>query len=217
MVDVWEATTAIGTVAIAMGAFYIGSRANRATSSMESIERGRRHGELTPRLRVTCVGVNGGTDELAMRVYLAGPPALDELHRLTVTIRDDHFRRGDHEPLAGGPTVEQIKRHIWGPYQLRPGVGPDRARADKTGRSCVYDEALPLGEELPFPLEPTRPGSWMTATTPEMWRAERGTVIRAVFLCEHDTHGRWRLPVEIDVADLIAGTTDKIILWTLAE
>jgi len=29
MVDVWEATTAIGTVAIAVGAFYIGSRANR--------------------------------------------------------------------------------------------------------------------------------------------------------------------------------------------
>jgi hypothetical protein len=95
---------------------------------------------------------------LRLRVMLVGPPGLDRLDRLTVTIRDDHFRRGEHQQIMGGPTTEEIKAHIWGPYRFTPSTGPDDARADGIGRTTVYDAQLPIGEELPFQLEHTVPG-----------------------------------------------------------
>jgi hypothetical protein len=36
------------------------------------------------------------------------------------------------------------------------GTGPNQARVDGTGRVTEYDQALSIGEELPFQLEQTR-------------------------------------------------------------
>lgn len=61
----------------------------------------------------------------------------------------------------------------------------------------MYDAALPIGEELPYQLEQTMPGSWMSMTR-QNWLQQRGTVVRLAFTAEHQTHGTWYLPCEID-------------------
>lgn len=66
----------------------------------------------------------------------------------------------------------------------------------------MYGAALPIGEELPYQLEHTMPGYWMTGTNQPDWLRERGTVLRLGFTAEHDEHGKWYLPCEIDTATL---------------
>jgi hypothetical protein len=152
-------------------------------------------------LRVICEPLNPGSDVMRLRVMLIGPPGLDRVDRLTVTIRNDHFRRGERQrQYMGGPTEEEFKQHIWGPYRFTPGTGPDDAQANSACRETVYDASLPLGEELPYELEHTWPERWMTGTTQPDWLRERGTVIRIAFAAEHNQYGMWYLPCEIDPA-----------------
>jgi hypothetical protein len=205
---VWSAVGAIATLAAAGVAAWAArqsrisaQRANAAAEALAEIERDRRHSELTPRFRVIVEPWGPGTDTKKLRVMLLGPPGLDHLDTVTVRIRDDHFRRGEGMLLAGGPTRDQVKTHIWGPYMFTPGTGPDEARADSTGRVTAYEAALPVGEELPFQLEPTRPGSWMTAMSQEDWQRQRGTVIRLAIDATHAQHGIWTLPCEIEVGN----------------
>jgi hypothetical protein len=111
-------------------------------------------------------------------VALTGPPGLSHLDGLTVRIRDNYFRSGEGQLLAAGPTREQIRAQIWGPWMFTPGTGPDEARADSTGRVTEYRERLVVGEELSFQLDPTMRPAWRTSTTQEVWQWERGTVLR---------------------------------------
>lgn len=204
---VWSAVGALGTVTAAGIAAWAArqsrssaEQANLAAGALADIERDRRHSELTPRFWVRVEPGGEGTDVKRLRVMLVGPPGLDHLDSLTVRIRDDHFRRGEGMLLAGGPSREQVKNHIWGPYMFTPGTGPDEARADGTGRVTAYEASLPVGEELPFQLEQTRPGSWMGNMSQEDWQRQRGTVIRLAIDATHNEHGTWTLPCEIDVA-----------------
>ena len=87
------------------------------------LERGK--AELTPLFRARCEPWNAGDDEaLRLRVQLTGSTILGRIDGVTVTIRDDHFRRGEGTLIAGGPTREQIKEQIWGPVPV-----PARHRA----------------------------------------------------------------------------------------
>jgi hypothetical protein len=208
---VWSAVGAVGTVAAAGIAAWAATQsrssaeqANLAAGALADIERDRRHSELTPRFWVRVEPWGAGMDVTRLRVMLVGPPGLDHLDSLTVRIRDDHFRRGEGTLLAVGPSREQVKDHIWGPYMFTPGTGPDEARADRTGRVTAYEASLPVGEELPFQLDKTRPGSWMGNMSQEDWQRQRGTVIRLALEATHNEHGSWTLPCEIDVE---AGTT----------
>ena len=202
---VWTAIAAVGSVASAAVAAWAARQsrlsageANSASKALADIERDRRHSELIPRFRVVCERGNPGTDNLGLRVMLLGPPGLERIDSLAVTNRDDHFRRGDWPLTAGGPTREEIKEQIWGPYRFTPGTGPDDARADRTGRTTEYDYPLPVGEELPFQLEPTWAPPWSQMSR-EDWRRQRGTVIRLAFTARHNDHGVWTLPCEINV------------------
>lgn len=114
----------------------------------------------------------GNDQDLRLRIMLTGPTGLDRIDGLTVTIRDDHFRRGEGTLTAGSPTREEIRAQVWGPNRFRPGTGPDEARADDDGRVTVYDAQLPIGEELPYLLERTRPPTWATSMTQESWNEE---------------------------------------------
>lgn len=122
-------------------------------------------------------------------VALDGPPALDRLDQLTVTIRDDTT---DHRSVAGGPTDEQIAAQIWGPYRFTPGVDG----ADRTGRAVAPIRLL-LGDDRPFQLEPSTPPPWWT--DPEAWRTEyAATPIRlAIRCCRRDNDHEWNVPLEI--------------------
>jgi hypothetical protein len=176
-------------------------KANETAGALAGIEQDRRHSELTPRFRIRVEPWTAGDDsDLRLRVMLTGPTGLDHIDGLTVKIRNDHFRRGESTLTAGGPTREEITAHVWGPYRFRPGTGPDDARADDDGRVTIYDAELPIGEELPYFLERTRPPTWATSMSQEQWNEQRGPVIRMALEAWHNDHGRWILPCEIDLS-----------------
>ena len=211
--DAWEAVGAVGSIAAASVAAWAAyqsrssaEEANRAAETLAQIERDRRHAELCPRFRVSC-GPLGQADyggKLQLRVLLIGPPALGYLDKLTVTIRDDHHRRGDGPLLTINPPREEIKRQIWGPYRFTPGTGPDEARSDGTGRETAYNAVLPVGEALVYQLEPNPPPPWSTGTTPSQWQQQEGSVIRLALDAETREIGSWRLACEIDVGDAVS-------------
>lgn len=195
--------TAVGTIAAAGIAAWAAWQARDAATKLTRIEGQRHHMQLCPRVRVSCAPLNPGSETLRLRVALVGPPGLDRLDRLAVTIRNDHFLRGEgpYQQRMDGPTQEQIKEHVWGPYRFTPGTGPGEARADGTGRVTVYDDDLPMGEELPFQLEPTNP-AWISSMSVDDWQRQQGTIVRLAFTAEHNEHGTWYLPCEIDMANL---------------
>jgi hypothetical protein len=201
----WGALESVGT-AVAVGvAAWAARQANATASKLAEIEGQRRHSELCPVLRVTCEHFNAGSEILTLRVMLSGPPGLDRVDGLAATIRNDHFLRGQgHQEFFGGPTEEDIKRHVWGPYRFTPHVGPDKARADSYGREVVYTAPLPIGEELRYQLERSPKGQWMSAMTDDDWLRQQGTVIRLAFTAESEEHGIWHLPCEIDTSILSA-------------
>jgi hypothetical protein len=199
-----------GLIALAsVGYTRIAALANKRSAAADettaALDRDRRHTDLTPRLRVHCAPANPGSENDKLTVELLGPPELGGLDELVVTIRDDHPWRGQATPLAGGPTPEQVAAHIWGPKRFTPGTGPgaDPARgvpgADATGRTTPT-AGLPVGESLPFFLEPTRPPGWATGRTSEGWWRDRGTVLRLIFLCRKNGAEPWTLVGEVDTS-----------------
>ncbi len=155
---------AVGAVRYARRSDRSAARSAAAASTTAALDKQRRNAELTPRFRVTCGLSNPGSPTLRLGVFLSGPPELERLDALTVTIRDDHPWRGQGTPLAGGPIPEQVAAQIWGPYRFIPGTGPGADHvggipgADPTGRTTPTG-GMPAGEELPFFLEPTFPPS----------------------------------------------------------
>lgn len=172
-----------------------------AASTTAAIDVQRRHGELTPRFRVEFSAPNPGSDARRLQVTLLGPPELRRLDALTVTVRDDHPWRAEKTPLAGGPTQEQVARQIWGPYRFTRGTGPgaDPGRgvpgADETGRSTPTG-GMPVGETLPFDMEPTWPPKW-SGWSPEDWRRQIGPMLRLLLECHREGWEPWVLPCEI--------------------
>ena len=208
--DAWEAVGAVGSVAAASVAAWAAHQsrssstaANKAASTMAQIERERRHSELCPRFRVSCAPLGTGNVEyygrFDLRVFLVGPPALLQLDKLTVTIRDDWHRRGDWARLTIDPNSEEIKRQIWGSYRFTPGTGPDDASADSTGRETIYEAALPVGETLLYQMEANPPPPWAKQMPLEQWQQQQGTLLRVLFIGERAGFDPWRLACELDV------------------
>jgi hypothetical protein len=191
----------------AASVFYARRSAGSAEQSAGSaaitagLDADRRHAELTPRFRITCAQSNPGSDTMRLAVYLLGPPELERLDRLTVSIRDDHPWRAQGRPLAGGPTPEQVAEQIWGRWRFTPGTGPgaDPVRgipgADPTGRTTPTG-GLPVGEELPFQLEPTWAPPWSHQSL-DSWQQQVGPWLRLRLECYRDGQPPWVLPAEI--------------------
>ena len=159
----------------------------------------RRHAELTPRFRVTIDGANPGIEDLRLTVFLAGAPELGRLDSLAVRIRDDYPGRAEGNRIAGGPSREQVAAQIWGPYKFQPGTGPGGQGADETGR-VTPTGGMPVGESLPFILEPTSRPPWSDWSR-EDWRRIQGTLVRLQLECSRAGES-WSLPCEVDVASL---------------
>lgn len=164
----------------------------------------RRHSELTPRFRITCEPA-GGPGGIRMTIALTGPPELERLDELIVTVRDDHPWRAQGSPPAGGPTLEQVARQIWGLWRFIPhtgpgaGTSPELLCADDTGRT-TRTAGLPVGEQLPFFLEPNRPPSW-SQWTADGWEQTVGSKLRLQLDCRHGGWERWSLPCEIQIKE----------------
>src|SRR5260370_25723356 len=111
---------AVGAVRYARRSDRSAARSAAAASTTAALDKQRRNAELTPRFRVTCGLSNPGSPTLRLGVFLSGPPELERLDALTVTIRDDHPWRGQGTPLAGGPIPAHVAPHISGPSRFIP-------------------------------------------------------------------------------------------------
>ena len=102
----------------------------------------------------------------------------------------DNPWRADGTPLAGGPTPEQVAAQIWGAWRFPAGSGPgaDPAKgipgADPTGRTTPT-RGLPVGEQLPFFLEPNHPPKWSNWSMHD-WQRQVGTQLRLKLTCRRD-------------------------------
>jgi hypothetical protein len=212
VISIVSALGTIGAVWYARRSDRSASRSAIAAATTAALDTQRRNAELTPRFQVTCQPSNPGSTTLRLGVLLAGPPELGRLDKLTLVIRDDHPWRSQRTPLAGGPTPEQVAEQIWGPCRLTPGVGPgaDSVRgipgADAAGRTNPTG-GMPVGEELPFQLEPTFPPPWSQQPM-ENWQHERGTVVRLRLECQREGWEPWTLTCEIDTAGEGAKTVE---------
>lgn len=185
---------AVGTVmaaGAAVGSLLAARQANRAAATLAMIERHRWHADLTPQFEVTCTATSG--DRATLRVAFVGPPGLDRLDQVTVSIRDDI--RGRAPVIAGGPTAEQIARQVWGPYRFVRGVDG----ADENGRSVAAVELL-LGDWRPFALEQTPPPPWWGGGGVDGWRKQYADQpVRLTFTCHRQDDEPWTVPREVYV------------------
>jgi hypothetical protein len=189
-VNLSDLATVVAAVA-AVGAGIAAWQSGRAAASLTAIEQHRWHADLTPQFTVNC-RTNGG-DRAQLKVALLGPPGLDRLDQVTVTIRDDV--RGRESVTAGGPTAEQIARQVWRPYRFVPRVDG----ADETGRS-VEPFSLLLGDWRPLTLERTPPPPWSSDSG--SWQERHADQpVRLTLSCYRRDHEPWTVPVEIVVED----------------
>lgn len=182
-----SAVAAVVAAVVAVLAWRAARASATAATDLTQLEQGRWHNELTPIFKVTAAAQPGGRARLV--VALDGPPALDRLDQLTVTIRDDTT---DHSSIgAGGPTDEQVAAQIWGPYRFTPGVDG----ADPTGRE-VAPIPLLLGDDRPFQLELSTPPMWWTAGLAAWRLGYAAAPIRLSIRCRRNDH-EWNVPLEI--------------------
>ncbi|GAA3938234.1 hypothetical protein [Actinoplanes auranticolor] len=194
--DTWSAVgtgvgaiAALGSLAAAIIAARIAADARKATQTLTDIEARREWRELTPTFELTLRAV---TEEYAdLRVELAGPTALGRLDEIKLTVRDDQHGRGASS-IAGGPTDEQIRNHVWGAYRFRRGVdgGSD------SGRS-VAPFPLPIGEFTRKAMDQQVPPQWAKHLTKADWQRQyAGKPVRFLLDCRRDGFPPWRVPIE---------------------
>lgn len=205
-----SAGAAVFSAAAAFGAWRAGSQAGGAAQALTKIETARRWQELTPQFSWQLGLLNKGGTAVRLVLELDGPLALRQLESLTVRIRDDRAGRADELHVGNGPSAEQIRAQVWGPYRFTPGVGPGaspgRGGADANGRSIdIVAVPLVVGEGLQFQLEPTRPPEWMAAEGVMFdadrletdWRQLVGDQLRLTVMGQAEGTDPWVVPLEI--------------------
>jgi hypothetical protein len=163
---------------------------DRATA----IESDRRHGELTPVFEARCEVTGGLEDSATLKIALTG--GVDALDEVVITIQNesgtDHWGRG----LPPGITQEQAEAFVWGPWEFDTGASA-QVVSNRQTRPRPY--SLLSGKNWDVPaLAATRPGPWMTGTTPDKWRKDRRQhPVRLLITCRREGHSPWFVPLEV--------------------
>ncbi|MGW0315396.1 hypothetical protein [Streptomyces flavidovirens] len=142
---------AIVAAVAAIGSWRAARNANGAAQTLSRIEQQRLHADLTPHFHCTIIA-NEARSTAMLRVHLEGPPGLLSHGPIGITtsLRNDNPHRGDGPHLAGTPTPEEVRAHIWGPWKF------SAAGRDDTGRT-VAPQQLAIGEWTRYGLTPTTP------------------------------------------------------------
>ncbi|WP_331751545.1 hypothetical protein OG215_40300 (plasmid) [Streptomyces globisporus] len=183
---------AIVAAVAAIGSWRAARNANRAAQSMSRIEQQRLHADLTPVFRCAIVA-NEARSTALLRVHLEGPPGLlshDDI-QITVSIRNDNPHRGNSPQLAGTPTPEQVRSHIWGTWKF------SADGRDDTGRT-VAPQQLAVGEWTRYGLTPTTPPSW-SATTTDAWHRDYANEPVRLSITARSKGSAWTVPLEVSV------------------
>jgi|tagenome__1003787_1003787.scaffolds.fasta_scaffold20987071_10 hypothetical protein len=193
--------TALSVLALIVALLSVGYtrlQAVEARRSRELLEK-ERHDALTPKLAFSLKPLNRGPDEdevMRLEIGLTRPEGLDQLDDLRIEVRDDRPRAALG---VGGPSAEEVRAQVWGPYRFSPGV--DGASGD--GRSVAPiayqrpDNKLPRGESLRLQMERTRAPHWFSEGQ-DGWRKEFGSSspVRLVLHCRTGD-AVWVAPVEV--------------------
>lgn len=169
------------------------SAAERSAAADElaaQLDHQRRHEELTPQLLFELEESHRRSRVYHLKVRLAGPPGLDRLDTLTVSIDDEsRFRTRLQRDRLTAPTDEEFEAQIWS----RLAFLDDAGSLNRT----VSSAALAVGEWLTIPLGPTRTPSW-TGQTQEKW-SDQFSVIRITAQCSRAGWDTWLLRTEVDL------------------
>ena len=191
--------TAIAAVA-AVGSWLAAKKANAAAQAMTAIEAARRHEELQPQITIECRRQPGQADRALLYLTLKGPPALDRLDEVTLRILDEQWKDRSGQPLAGGPTPEEISQTIWGPYRFVPRVDNTK---DENGRTAGAGPLELQGARnwLLQSVEASSPPRWVQ--DPSWWRQQYvGQPIRLLVSCWRAGQEPWALLLDVPVEDV---------------
>jgi len=179
-----------------VGSWRSSAKANQTSGGLASIERGRRHDEVTPEFEVTCRERGTATDSADMRVSLKRGK-LEGLDEVTVTIQDeadrDHWRSGLPDRFR-----EEAEAFVWGPWEFNTGASA-QVISNRTTKPRPYSHVTGKNWDR-LSMTRTRPGSWMTGTSQEDWRRQTGDQpIRLLITCRRQGYEPWLVPYEIMV------------------
>ncbi|MFD9435925.1 hypothetical protein [Streptomyces sp. NPDC060002] len=135
----------------------------------------------------------------AAQTLSRGPPGLlsHNAIEITASLRNDNPHRGDGPQLAGTPTPEEVRAHIWGPWKF------SADGRDDTGRT-VAPQQLMIGEWTRYGLTPTSPPLW-SATNVDEWHRDYANEPVRLCITVRSKGSEWIVPLEVPVT--IEGTS----------
>ncbi|WP_424922002.1 hypothetical protein [Streptomyces sp. wa1] len=181
---------AVVAAVAAIGSWRAARHANGTAQTLSRIEQQRLHTDLTPVFRCTIVA-NEARSTAMLRVHLEGPPGLLSHGHIEITtaLRNDNPHRGDGPQLAGTPTPEEVRAHIWGPWKF------SADGRDATGRT-VAPQQLTIGEWTRYGLTPTTPPSW-SADTADAWRRDYANEPVRLSITARSKGSEWTVPLDV--------------------
>jgi hypothetical protein len=192
----------VAAAVAAVGSWWAATRSNHVTRALAAIEqdrrkeeRERRHEELTPNFTITCSESDTAPDQAYLRVALKSGK-LEYLDEVTITILDEvdreHWARG----LPDGMTQEQAEAFVWGPWEFNTGASA-QVVSNRTTKARSYSIVTGKNWDL-LALNRTRPGHWMSGTSPEKWRKQYADEpLRLLVTCHREGYAPWIIPYEV--------------------
>jgi hypothetical protein len=170
----------------------------RAAVILARIERQRRRSELTPQFEITCVVNANAAGHADLHVILRGPDALDGLDEVIIRILDERWQDHAARLTVGGPSAEEIAKHVWGPWEFNTGASAQVAD-NQTTHSRSYSRNT--GQDWDrLSLVPSAPPYWASGMTTQQWlRRHDGQPIRLMISCRLGEY-RWELPYDVSIS-----------------
>ena len=184
----------LGLVIAAVGSV-AGIGAWSAANILSQIERQRRRAKLTPQFEITCTVHASAAGHADLRVILRGPDTLDELDEVAIGILDERWQDHGSRLTRGGPSADDIAKHIWGAWEFNTGASAQVAdNPDHCASVLLPDERQRLG--LLFAGARTSPPYWASMTQQQSLRRTDGRPLRLVICCRLDDY-MWELTYDV--------------------
>ncbi|WP_331735586.1 hypothetical protein OG379_41225 (plasmid) [Streptomyces sp. NBC_01166] len=188
--DTISAAAAALSAIAAGGAWWAARRSAATAETLASLERDRRHEDLTPEIRLSLTGRFGNNGSIT--VHLAGPDSLGDLTSVELEMVNDDM---DHRVLNPTPefTQEDSDAHVWRPFRFVPGIDGADENGRRTGKM-----PLAVGRGRPFAVERKQPGHWMEGPVATRWQNRYvGLPIRVRVTCRRSDES-WVLARELE-------------------
>jgi hypothetical protein len=192
----------VSTVGLVLGLVIatIGSVAGigawRAASILSQIERQRRRAELTPQFEIACTVYASAAGHADLRVILRGSDTLDGLDEVTIRILDERWQDHGARLTPGGPSADDIAKHIWGPWEFNTGASAQVADNRTTvPRSYTRTNGKDWDR---LSLIPTAPPYWAAMTQQQWLRRTDGQPLRLMITCRLGDY-LWELTYDVPV------------------